>query len=128
MEIRNSNNENLNKLEIINRKQNSKIYDLEERTLSFAKNARRFFKNKKPVFYTEDVIRSYGSIGANYIEANESLNKKDFLYRIRIGKKEANETRYWLEILSEAFKDIDELLIESIELQKILGSIYNKTK
>ena len=70
-----------------------KNYDLEERTFQFAKNVRLFIKSLiKTVGNIEDtkqVIRSSGSIGANYIEANESLSKKDFVYRIKISRKEA---------------------------------------
>jgi len=46
---------------------------------------------------TEDikqVVWSSGSVGANYIEANESLEKKDFRMRIRISRKESKETGY----------------------------------
>jgi len=63
-----------------------KLYDLEERTYTFAKNVRMFVKSlAKSISNIEDsrqVIRSSGSIGANYIEANEALSKKDFLMRI----------------------------------------------
>ena len=59
-----------------------KKYDLEDRTYEFAKNVRLFLKNiPKTISNTEDskqVVRSSGSIGANYIEANEALSKKGF--------------------------------------------------
>ena len=63
--------------------QNSKpVYDLEERTFQFAKAVRLFVKTlPKTIAGIEDgkqLIRSSGSVGANYIEANESLGKKDF--------------------------------------------------
>jgi four helix bundle protein len=79
---------------------NSKKYDLEDRTLEFAKRVRAFVKNlRKTIGNIEDgkqLIRSSGSVGANYIEANESLSKKDFILRIKICRKEAKESRYWL--------------------------------
>ena len=82
-----------------------KYYDLEERTFQFAKNVRLFIKSLiKTAGNIEDmkqVIRSSGSIGANYIEANESLSKKDFVYRIKISRKEAKESIYWLRLLKE---------------------------
>ena len=63
--------------------QNSKPYDLEDRTLAFAKRVRAFVKKlRKTIANIEDgkqLIRASGSVGANYIEANESLSKKDFL-------------------------------------------------
>ena len=58
------------------------IYDLEERTYQFAKAVRLFVKTlPKTIANIEDgkqVIKASGSVGANYIEANESLSKKDF--------------------------------------------------
>lgn len=73
-----------------------KEYDLEDRTLQFAKTVRKFAK-KVPMTLsnTEDckqLIRASGSVGANYIEANESLSKKDFVMRIKISRKESKES------------------------------------
>ncbi len=82
---------------------NSKQYDLEDITLEFAKNVRVFVKKlTKSIANIEDgkqVIRSSGSVGANYIEANESLSKKDFIMRIKICRKESKESRYWLRLI-----------------------------
>jgi four helix bundle protein len=117
--------------------QNSKQYDLEERTLTFAKKARDFIKSlPKMTANFEDgkqVIRSSGSIGANYIEANEALSKKDFLMRVKISRKEAKETKYWLQLIdvnndSELEKQRKILITEAIELIKILSSIIEKSK
>jgi four helix bundle protein len=62
--------------------ENLKRYDLEDRTLVFAKKVRGFVKNlPKITANIEDgkqLIRASGSIGSNYIEANESLGKKTF--------------------------------------------------
>ena len=73
------------------KKENSKIYDLESRSLSFAKEVRLFLKAlPKSGSNFEDskqLIRSPGSVGANYIEANKSLSKKDFIMRIKISQK-----------------------------------------
>ena len=73
-------------------------YDLEDRTFTFAKNVRAFAKRIPKTIanieYTKQMVRASGSVGANYIEANESLSKKDFLMRIRICHKEAKESRY----------------------------------
>ena len=79
------------------KKQNSKLYDLEDRTFAFARNVRAFVKElPKTMANIEDgkqVIKSSGSVGANYIEANESLSKKDFIMRIKISRKEVKESR-----------------------------------
>jgi four helix bundle protein len=77
-------------------------------------------------------VRSSGSIGANYIEANESLSKKDFRMRIRISRKESKESRYWLRLLETgddtALNEEREYLIrESSELMRIFGAILQKT-
>ena len=81
----------------------------------------------------KQLIRSSGSIGANYIEANESLSKKDFLLRVRISRKEAKESAYWLRLIIETNdlsnkKDFEALKMEAIELKKILSSIIEKSK
>lgn len=80
--------------------------------------------------YCKQVVRSSGSVGANYIEANESLGKKDFLLHIKISKKEAKETRYWLRLITceGQFIEVKEKLIqESTELMKIFGAILEKS-
>ncbi len=73
--------------------ENPKQYDLEDRTFEFARRVRTLIKKlSKTIGNIEDgkqVIRSSGSVGANYIEANESLSKKDFIMRIKICRKEA---------------------------------------
>ncbi|MBW2167020.1 MAG: four helix bundle protein [Deltaproteobacteria bacterium] len=82
---------------------NSKPYDLEDRTLAYAKRVRAFVKKlSRTTANIEDIkqlVRSSGSVGANYIEANESLSKKDFIMRIKICRKEAKESRYWLRLI-----------------------------
>jgi hypothetical protein len=80
--------------------QKSRHYDLEDRTLRFAKDIIAFVimvpKTIPNLEISKQLIRSAGSVGANYIEANESLGKKDFLMKIRISRKESKESRYWL--------------------------------
>ncbi len=75
-----------------------KKYDLEERTLKYAIDCRLFLKKiPKTISNIEDgkqLVRASGSVGANYIEANESLSKKDFNYRIKICRKESKECSY----------------------------------
>ncbi len=82
---------------------NSKQHDLEDRTFEFARRVRAVVKRlPKTLANTEDgrqLIKASGSVGANYIEANEALSKKDFLTRIRICRKEAKESRYWLRLV-----------------------------
>lgn len=107
-----------------------KKYDLEERTLEFAIRVRGFVKiTPKSVtnnVYAKQLIRSSSSIGANYIEANDSLGGKDKLMRIRICKKEAKETVYWLKLIEGPEDEQQKLLSEAGELVLILGAIYKK--
>ena len=72
-------------------------------------------------------------MGANYIEANESLRKKDFIFRVKISRKEAKESVFWLRLISETNELSDKklaskLIQESTELKKILSSIIEKSK
>jgi len=117
---------------------NSKpLYDLEDRALMFAKMIRAFVKKlPKTLGKIEDgkqLIRSSGSVGANYIEANESLSKKDFIMRIKICRKEANESRYWLRLVdtnNEAEQENSRkiLINEATELMNIFGAILRKSQ
>ena len=82
---------------------------------------------------SKQLLKASGSVGANYIEANESLSKKDFLMKIRISRKEAKESAYWLRLIHETNKlkngsDVQDLMQEAIELKKILSSIIEKSK
>ena len=116
---------------------NSKRYDLEERTHRFTKSVALFCK-KLPrtisnIEYAKQVIRSSGSVGANYIEANEAFSKKDFRMRIKICRKEAKESAYWLRLIIETNNknfgpETEKLLKEVIELKKIFSSIVEKSK
>lgn len=113
----------------------TKRYDLEERTLLFAKEVRNFIKSTHKYFENiedyKQLLRSSGSIGANYIEANESLSKKDFLNRIKISRKESKETIYWLQLLeveNKLLEKKDSLINEATELMKIFGSILTKSQ
>jgi len=117
---------------------NSKpLYDLEDRTLMFAKMIRAFVKKlPKTLGKIEDgkqLIRSSGSVGANYIEANESLSKKDFIMGIKICRKEAKESRYWLRLVdtnNEAEQENNRkiLINEATELMNIFGAILRKSQ
>lgn len=115
----------------------TKQYDLEDRSFIFAKDVRAFVKKiPKTVANIEDtkqVVRASGSTGANYIEANESLSKKDFIMRIKICRKEAKESRYWLKLIdsgndSTVQKHRNDLIQEATELTSIFGAIVRKSE
>jgi four helix bundle protein len=114
-----------------------KPYDLADRTFGFAQSVRVFFKRlKHTVANVEDgrqVIRASGSVGANYVEANEALSKKDFLLRIKICRKEAKESHYFLRLLdtedvTELERERAALVREAQELTNIFGAIVRKSE
>ncbi len=114
-----------------------KQYDLEERTLAFAKKLREFVKKlPKTVANIEDtrqLVKASGSVGANYIEGNEALSKKDFRMRIKICRKESKESRYWLRLVDtnddqELGEERNSLINESTELMNIFGAILQKSQ
>ena len=117
------------------RSDNSRPYDLEERTFQFARASRVFVKQlPKTMGNIEDLnqfTRAAGSIGANYIEANESIGKKDFVMKIKTCRREAKESAYWLRLLDVNGK-LDEtrgqLVCEAVELMKIFGAIVRKSE
>ncbi|NCT18371.1 MAG: four helix bundle protein [Flavobacteriaceae bacterium CG_4_8_14_3_um_filter_34_10] len=112
-----------------------KIYDLEERSYIFAKNCRLVVsKLNRTISNIEDgkqLIKSSGSIAANYIEANEKLGDKDFKFRLKIARKEAKESILWLKLLRDLNAmerlEIEDLIQEANELRKILLTIITKT-
>jgi four helix bundle protein len=114
-----------------------KRFDLEDRTFRFAKRVRDLVRRlPRTVCNLEDVkqvVRSSGSVGANYIEANESLSKKDFHHRIRISRKEAKETAYWLRLLDthgneQLEAQREELTTEARELMRIFAAILRNSE
>jgi four helix bundle protein len=111
-------------------------YDLEDRTFVYARDVRAFVKRlPKTLANMRDagqLVDASGSVGANYIEANEALSKKDFVMRIKICRKEAKESRYWLRLIfTGGAKELDEerarLVDEAEQLTNIFGAILQKS-
>ncbi len=115
----------------MDKNQKPKQFDLEDRTYLFARNVRDYLKiiprTISTIEYGKQLIRSSGSVAANYIEANESLSKKDFMLRIKICRKEAKESRLWLRLIDKEDEEKDKLIDEVNELMKIFGSIVTKS-
>ena len=114
---------------------NKKTYDLEERTFKFAKRVIAYVdklpKTVSGIELGKQLARAAGSVGANYIEANEALSRKDFILRIKIARKESKESNYWLRLTDSQGDFIAEkeaLVRESTELMKIFGAILMKSK
>ena len=110
--------------------------DLEERTFRLAKQAFAYFKNLPRTAINIEVskqgIRSTGSMGANFIEANEAFSRKDFILRVKICRKESKESIYWLRLIDvedDAIieKERQRLIGEATELMKIFSAIMRKS-
>jgi four helix bundle protein len=82
--------------------------------------------------FVSQLLRSATSIGANYEEASEAQTNKDLIYKLSVVKREARETGYWLDPVSEAYKDLNKnagkLIDENDQLVKIFSSIIIKKK
>jgi four helix bundle protein len=107
------------------------LYDLEDRTLKFAIDVKKFTRNIprtiENIEFIKQLIRAAASIGANYIEANESLGEKDKKMKIRISKKESKESRFFCWDNSKSQEDERKYLVnEATELMNILGAILKK--
>ena len=115
---------------------NKRPFDLEERTLEFAKEVIRLC-NKLPNTringeLISQTVRAGGSVGANYREANDTQTKKDFVYKTGICLREAKEVNLWLQLVLVANPnlkaEVDQLLQETIELKKIFATIISKSR
>ena len=89
--------------------------ELVARTFAFAQQVRRFV-NRLPrsISNYEDarqLVRSSGSVAANYLEAQEGLSRKDFFYRVKVCRKESRESALWLRLIdpgdAESFQGFD---------------------
>jgi four helix bundle protein len=110
-------------------------HPLEERCYQFAKRVRTFCRKlKKDVENIEDIrqlVRTSGSVGANYIEANENVGPGDLRYRIKVSRKESKETMHFLGLI-ETFDNNDLeterafLIDEAGQLRKIFSAMLKK--
>ena len=120
--------------------QNTKKYDIRDRTLEFAarvaKLAKTLTHNLVSYEYGKQVIRASASIGANIEEADGTLTRKDFLNKMALGRRESREAKYWLRLINRADlvnnqsnrDELNYLVKEAEEIMLILSSIINKTK
>ena len=112
-------------------------YNLEERTYEFALRARLFLRDRQwlPFGWTDvkQLLRPSGSVAANYVESQEAISDGDFVYRIRICRKETRESVLWLRLLNDTHaldssgsEEHEALLKEADELVRIFTSIILK--
>ena len=98
---------------------------IEQKSFSFAVRIVRLYKHltehKKEYVLSKQLLRSGTSIGANVSEAERAQSRADFIAKMHIALKEANETDYWLRLLHESeylneaefqsvYRDVDELI------------------
>ncbi|MFA5104543.1 MAG: four helix bundle protein [Candidatus Margulisiibacteriota bacterium] len=113
-------------------------HDIYDRVTDFVVSVIKYSDKISKLFsgriIAKQMIRSASSIGANLHEADGATTKKDFINKMGISRKEAQETRYWLDLLKKAdliknhdnVLELDKLHKESDEISKILSSIINR--
>ena len=109
---------------------------LREKSENFAIRAVRLYRyltiRKREDVLSKQLLRSATSIGANVREATNAQSKKDFLSKLNIAFKEANETQYWLELLFKggilSQKEFDSVYPECTEIAKILSASVKTVK
>ena len=109
-------------------------FDLEDRTTKFSKNCIDLCKElprdtiNNPLI--SQLIRSASSVGANYREANDAITRKDFFHKIGICRREAKESKYWLELIAHSnnkfMTKIESLSDEALQLARIFATIGKK--
>ena len=79
---------------------------------------------------SKQLLRSATSIGANSMESQNAESKADFIHKIKIAAKEADEVQYWLTLCeySKRYPDCLHLTASLTEIQKILNSILGTAK
>jgi len=111
-------------------KQNNQ--ELERRMLLFAACVIRKLDDTKGLSpkIADQLVRSSSSIGANYAEANNASSRMDFRNKVFISKKEAAETRYWIDLVIELTADNSwkSCRQEAHELLMVLQAIINTLK
>lgn len=108
---------------------------IKEKSFDFALRIielRKYLEKNKEYVIARQIMRSGTSVGANIREAEYAVSKADFIHKMSIALKEANETEYWLELLFYS-KAINEELFRSLsndikEILKLLISIIKSTK
>ena len=109
---------------------------LKEKSFDFAVRIVNLYKflinEKKEYVLSKQLLRSGTAIGALYREAEQAESKKDFIHKLAIAQKEANETIYWLELLFKTEfinkSEFESINTDAVELIRLLTSIIKTTK
>lgn len=116
--------------------QDASRFDLTERTAMLGERVVRFAKLIPQSSVTRPLIsqlvRAGTSVGANYVEADESGSRNEFRYRVSLCKRECRETQHWLRMVAAAVpekkSESRELSREDRELVLIFSAIYRRSK
>lgn len=108
---------------------------IKQKSFEFAKEIVYLYKvlaDKREFVLSKQLLRSGTSIGANVRESEHAQSKADFIQKLSISLKEANETEYWLDLLYETNYLTNEEFLnvknKNIEILKLLTSIINTSK
>jgi four helix bundle protein len=105
---------------------------IQDKSFLFAQLVIRFclnLKDQKHYELSSQLIRSGTSVGANIREAQRAESKKDFKHKLRIALKEADETKYWLELIHSEITAVDKTIFElNEEIVKLLVAIIKNTQ
>jgi len=113
---------------------------IQERTLELGvrilKFADKLPKTVGGMVIAKQLIRSGTSVGANMEEADGASSKADFINKVTIARKEARETRYWLNLIKKAelvhnqnnLKELAEIIQEAHEIVLVLSTIISRTR
>lgn len=87
-------------------------------------------EEKRKFVLAKQILRSGTSIGANIREAQNAESKVDFIHKLKIATKEADEVEYWLLLcqFSENYPDTEQLIDELISIKKLLSKIISTSK
>lgn len=93
-------------------------------------NFSELLRNERRFSFTDQVLRSGCSIGANVKEEQNAESKADFVHKLKIASKEAEETEYWLELcqFAEKYPKPGKLLSDVESILKVIGKIISTTK
>lgn len=109
---------------------------LKDKSYLFAIRIVKFYQymkeEKKEFIISKQVVRSSTAIGPLIEEAVQDESKPDFIHKLSIANKEANETRYWIKLLRDtgfiATNEAESLILDVEELIKLLVAIIKSTK
>jgi len=122
---------NFNSLTFHCNMRNDKENIIVDKSYAFALKIVRFTEElniQKRFVIASQLLKSGTSIGANVREAQNAESNKDFIHKMKVAAKEADETIYWLEISSAMGYDVSELLNDCNEIQRILSKIISTSK